>query len=178
MAAEIQTRYAAALPAVTCVVGNLHDTQATLGIDGVIAFRGEPKEGVRVEEDSFGRILHPGPRVYVSGQAEKDKTNEGAVVGTLVSLRNSIATVNAKIKDVVQVKVFLNPIRADKRVRGEIEGFFGDFKIPVVIVEWISDLPVEIEMIAACPPSVTKTASSISRRPPWWLRHCMPGLPR
>ena len=156
-AAEIKQRYAQSLPAVTVVVGKLFDTEATLGIDAVIAFKGSPKEGVRVEEDSFGRILHPGARVYVSGQAEKDKTNAGAVIGTMQSLSNSLEAVNAKPDDIVQVKVFLNPIRTEKRVRSEIQQFLGDRKIPVVCVEWSSTLPVEIELVAACPAGVVKS---------------------
>lgn len=157
VAAEIKQRYAKSLPAVTCVVGKLYAADAKLGVDAVIAFKGSPKAGVRVEEDSFGRILHPGARVYVSGQAEKDKTNAGATIGTMQSLSNSLETVNAKLDDVVQVKAFLNPIRTDKRVRGEIASFFGERKVPVVIVEWSSTLPIEIELIAACPAGIVKS---------------------
>lgn len=156
-AAEIKQRYAKSLPAVTFVVGKLFDTEASIGVDAVIAFKGSPKEGVQVEEDSFGRILHPGARVYISGQAEKDKTNAGAVIGTMQSLSNSLETINAKPDDIVQIKVFLNPIRTEKRVRSEIQSFLGERKIPVVCVEWSSALPVEIELVAACPAGVVKS---------------------
>lgn len=157
VAAEIKQRYAQALPAVTCVVGKLGSPDVNLGIDAVITFKGSPKDGVQVEEDSFGRILHPGSRVYVSGQAEKDKTDIGATLGTMQSLSDTLEAVKAKLDDVVQVKAFLNPIRADKRVRAEIASFFGERKVPVVIVEWISQVPIEIELIAACPAGMTKS---------------------
>ncbi len=130
-AAEIKQRYAKSLPAVTCVVGKLFDSEAALGVDAVIAFKGAPKEGKQVEEDSFGRILHPGTRVYISGQAEKDRTNAGAVVGTMQSLSNSLEAVSATPDDIVQIKVFLTPIRTEKRVRSEIQSFWAIAKCPL-----------------------------------------------
>ncbi len=157
IAAEIKQRYGQALPAVTCVVGKLSSADAALGVDAVIAFNGSAKDGKRVEEDSFGRILHAGSRVYVSGQAEKETLDTTATVLTLQSLGKSLEAVKAGLDDVVQVKAFLNPIRVEKRVRDEIATFFGTRKIPVVVVEWSSSLPIEIELIAACPAGIYKT---------------------
>ena len=161
-AAELNKRYAQSLPAVTCVVGNLHSPEAKLAIDAVIAFLAAPNSGQRVYDDEFGRILYPGSRVYVSGQAEKDRAGVSATLGTLQSLKRSIEEIGSRLEDVVQVKAFLNPIDTDQRVRAEMESFFGHVKVPVVIVEWSSSLPIEIEMIAACPPGTKSSATKSS----------------
>lgn len=166
VSAEVQKRYAKKLPAVTCVVGQLFPAEANLAIDAVIAFNGSLQNGKRVEEDEFGRILHPGSRVYVSGQAEKDKADGGATIATMQSLSNSLQSVNATLDDVVQVKAFLNPIHTEKRVRSDIASFLGDRKVPVVIVEWTAATPpIEIELIAACPDGVAPSGIEYSTPP-------------
>ncbi len=157
VAAQVKQRYAQALPAVTSVTGKLSAADAKLAIDAVIAFKGSPKDGQRVEEDSFGRILHPGSRVYISGQAEQDSAQASAAVRTMQSLAASLDFVKANLDDVVQVKAFLTPIKSEKVVRQEIQSFFGNRKVPLVIVEWSSNLPIEIELIAACPAGADKS---------------------
>jgi enamine deaminase RidA (YjgF/YER057c/UK114 family) len=57
-------------------------------------------------------------------------------------------------KQVVQVRVFLRPASSAEELLGELRKFFqGDRLPPLVFVEWLAAVPVEIEMIAKLPPS-------------------------
>ncbi|MBN2294070.1 MAG: hypothetical protein JXM70_16710, partial [Pirellulales bacterium] len=57
-------------------------------------------------------------------------------------------------ENVVQVKVFINPVTSAEEVLEELKAFFpGHMMPPVVFVEWLASVPVEIELIAQLPPS-------------------------
>jgi len=102
---------------------------------------------------SAARILPAGPRVYISGQAEKGATPAEAAAKTLQSLVQTLEAVGSSKGEVVQIKCFLNPMSAAPEVINEIERIFGKKKVPFVFVEWKSDLPIEIELIASAPVS-------------------------
>ena len=52
----------------------------------------------------------------------------------------------------VQVKVFLRPVTSAEEVLRKVQKFFPDqIAPPVVFVEWLAAVPVEIEMIAQLP---------------------------
>lgn len=156
---SIQTRFASAslpLPAISCVVGKLASPPSSkLGADAVIAL---PKEFAatserRTSQDTFGRVLSPGARVYVSGQAEKGSSPAEATRLTLASLQRTLEWLGSSTDDIVQFKAFLKPISAADEVRSEFARFAGTRQIPLVLVEWESTLPIEIELIAAAPAS-------------------------
>jgi enamine deaminase RidA (YjgF/YER057c/UK114 family) len=65
--------------------------------------------------------------------------------------------------DIVQLKVFLEPMSEVTAVRKEITEFFGGQSPPTVFVEWISgNPPVEIELIATAKGDSSKEADSVS----------------
>ena len=93
-----------------------------------------------------------GPRVYVSGQAEKAATTAEAAAKTIASLLKTLDWLGCKPDDAVQAKCFLTPMSAADDVAKEFDKAFGR-KLPLVFVEWRSDLPIEIELIASAPPA-------------------------
>jgi enamine deaminase RidA (YjgF/YER057c/UK114 family) len=130
---------------VSVVVGGLPRGRA-LGIDvvGVSTGRG-------TTDDSSAHVLPAGPRVYIAGQAEKGSTPAEAAAKTIASLLRTLEFVGSKKTDVVQARCFLTPMSAAPDVTAEFGKVFGDEKLPLVFVEWKSDLPIEVELIAAVP---------------------------
>jgi enamine deaminase RidA (YjgF/YER057c/UK114 family) len=63
----------------------------------------------------------------------------------------TLESVGSSKGEVVQIKCFLTPMSAAQEVINEIERVFGKKKVPFVFVEWKSDLPIEIELIASAP---------------------------
>jgi enamine deaminase RidA (YjgF/YER057c/UK114 family) len=97
--------------------------------------------------------LPVGPRVFVSGQAEKGKTLAEATTKTMRSLEKTLRQLDCDPKDVVQVKCFLTPMADVAQVEKLIVDFFAPNPAPpCVFVEWQSALPVEIELVAAARP--------------------------
>lgn len=162
----IAARYALQPPASTYVVGRLADATAVIGVDAVIALAETSNARTPVREESWGRILPVGSRVYISGQAEKAATPSEATTATLASLARTLQWLGSSLDDVVQVKAFLNPISAAAEVRETFKRFCGDRQIPLVLVEWESTLPIEIELIAAAPPGGTAAPAVEYLTPP------------
>jgi enamine deaminase RidA (YjgF/YER057c/UK114 family) len=130
---------------VSYVVGALpHDRK--LGIDVVAVSRSKPPV-----ESSAARVLPAGPRIYISGQAEKAATPAEATAKTIESLIKTLTFLGVSKSDVVQAKCFLNPMSAAPDVMAEFAKVFGKERLPLVFVEWKSELPIEIELIAAAP---------------------------
>ena len=98
-------------------------------------------------------ILPRGPRVYVSGQAEKGVDLADATAKTLQGLKQTLQHLGSEIKDIAQVKCFLTPMADVAKVEAEIGKWFSPHPVPpCVFVEWQSTLPIEIELIAAARP--------------------------
>ena len=132
---------------VSFVVGALPHGKK-LGIDAVAPVIVKPLDLM-----SAGRVLPSGPRLYVSGQAEKGATPEEAAAKTIASLVKTVQDLGSNKSAVVQAKCFLTPMTAAPDVMDEFAKVFGKQKLPLVFVEWKSDLPIEIELIAAAPPA-------------------------
>ena len=102
-------------------------------------------------------ILPRGPRVYVSGQAEKGTDLADATAKTLQGLKKTLQHLGSELNDVAQVKCFLTPMAEVAKVETEIETFFAPHPVPpCVFVEWQSTLPIEIELVAAARPQEGK----------------------
>ena len=143
-------------PAVTFVVGSLADPGAKVAMDAVaIVDQKLPRVHFVGPDGPMGHraaILPAGGRVYISGQAEKGATPAEAARKTLASLRDTLEFLGLDDSHVVQCKSFLKPISATADVAKEFEAHFGKGKVPpLVFVEWESNLPIEIELIAAAP---------------------------
>ncbi len=136
-------------PAVAFVAGRLPHPDALVGLDAVAATTEAPGDR-RVKASRRAALLPAGPRVYVSGQAERGEFPE-ATRKTLESLRATLEWLGLGRSHVVQLRFFMQPISevpAAEKVLAEFFGGAGSVP-PVVYVEWKSALPVEIELIAA-----------------------------
>ncbi len=132
-------------PAVSFVTTTLPGPNALIAMDAI---------GVAGSDSAGGpvcRVLPVGPRVYISGQAEKgDGTLADGTRQTLASLGRTLEFLGLEKKNVVQVKGFLTPMAQWTQAEKEIAVFFKDLKVPpCVFVEWQSTLPIEIEMIVS-----------------------------
>lgn len=147
-------------PAVSLVVGRFN-WPGTVAMDAVIAAPGHAAKERQLGKEiprqaTLGApwgVLPAGPRVYISGQAEKGKDHAEATRLTLDSLVKTLQWLGADTKDVVQVKIFQTQPDQTGEVMAQVAETFGAAHIPpVVFVEWQSTLPVEIELVAQVPP--------------------------
>jgi enamine deaminase RidA (YjgF/YER057c/UK114 family) len=92
-----------------------------------------------------------GSRVYISGQADKAASAREAAAKTIESLLATLKFVGCDARDVRQAKSFLTPMSAADDVREEFNKVFRGADLPVVFVEWKSDSPIEIELVADAP---------------------------
>jgi len=143
-------------PAVCLVVTPLADPDALVAMDAVAAtvLKGDAVQRVRAAAlpgaagEHQVAVLPIGPKIYISGQAEKGDFAEGTRL-TMASLGRTLEFLKRKPEDVVQVKAFLRQTTALPEVRKEIVRFFGESVPPLVFVEGDAGLPVEIEMVVA-----------------------------
>ena len=149
---EVEKSLAAAYPgahkpAVSFVTTTLPNSTALIAIDAVGVAATDIKSGSL----GFAKIMPIGPRVYISGQAEKgDGTLADATKQTMASLGRTLEFLGLERKHVVQVKSFLTPMAKHAEAEREITAFFADTPVPpCIFVEWKSTLPIEIEMIVS-----------------------------
>lgn len=138
-------------PALTVVVGALPRPWLRIAADAVAT----------TDRDAVGRIprapspisvLPAGPRVFVSGQAEPADDLAAATRETLRSLAETLDHLGIGIDQVVQLKAFYAPGDSAEVVEREVVSFFEEsLPPPLVLVEWQSSLPIEIELVAAAP---------------------------
>jgi enamine deaminase RidA (YjgF/YER057c/UK114 family) len=132
-----------------------------IGIDVVAPVTKKPPEAT-----SAASVLRAGPRLYISGQAEKAATPADAAAKTIESLVKTLEDFGSNKSAVVQAKCFLTPMGAAPDVMDEFAKVFGKQKLPLVFVEWKSDLPIEIELIAAAPPAAADAPAIEYLTPP------------
>jgi enamine deaminase RidA (YjgF/YER057c/UK114 family) len=153
-------------PAVTFVVGKLRVPDALLAMDAVFAHAKAPSNLV-VSKSSNRRpalaVLPPGPKVYISGQAEKGKDLAEMTRRTMESLAATLEHIGVRLKDVVQVKSFVGPFAEVDVAENEIVGFFKDQPVvpPLVFVEWTTAPSIEIELIASAASAGKQATESV-----------------
>jgi enamine deaminase RidA (YjgF/YER057c/UK114 family) len=97
-------------------------------------------------------VLPRGGVAYLSGQPDEGGLTASAVTRSMSSLMKTLGQLKLLPRQVVQVKVFLRPVTSAEEVLREVQEFFpGQITPPVVFVEWLAAVPVEIEMIAQFP---------------------------
>lgn len=97
---------------------------------------------------AFDKPVGGGAWLYISGQAEPGELIE-ATRKTLASLSATLVHHGLTDRDVVQAKCFLQPInRASEVQRAIDEHRSGLPPVAVSFVEWQSNLPIEIELVA------------------------------
>lgn len=149
-------------PAASLVITNLprdaHVAADAIGIvDRSAAGQKKPLPGVSLHRsDSLaagGRgahaaVLPPGVRIYIAGQAEPGDLKT-ATRKTLESLRATLKFLGRGDRDVVELKAFVTPMSAASDIEQVVEEFFGESPAPpLTLVEWQSNLPIEIELVA------------------------------
>ncbi|OYW17968.1 MAG: hypothetical protein B7Z55_11515, partial [Planctomycetales bacterium 12-60-4] len=166
---ELIARYRTpSLPAVSFVQTRLPDPTAMVALDAVARTRRAGVSSVTVidvgqkDEPSPAAILPEGGVAYISGQAERgDGSLADATRQTLASLWKTLAFLGREPQHIVQLKAFLTPMTESATVLEEIRRAFGDRNCPpVVLVEWESSLPIEIELIVAT--ETAKPASGVA----------------
>lgn len=147
-------------PTLTLALSPLADPRAHVAVDAVLAIAPDrgANSAVPPPAERFGggwgaawRRQPAGGVVYVSGQAEAgDGTLGGATAATLESLGQTLGWLGLKSDQVLAVRCFLSPIADQVVVERQLDQFFSGLAQPTVShVEWISTLPIEIELVVA-----------------------------
>ena len=104
------------------------------------------------EQCADAAVLPRGGVAYLSGQPDEGGLAASAVTKSMAGLMKTLGHLKLSPRQVVQVKVFLRPVTSAEEVLREVQKFFPDqITPPVVFVEWLAAVPVEIEMIAQLP---------------------------
>lgn len=173
--AAVARRFAAAPVAFTLVRTPLATPGRRVAFEAVAAAKGTPAE-VQVRGDRAA-VLPAGGKVFVSGQAEKGADVAEAVRLTMAGLHRTLAHLGLRKADVVQIKAFIAPF-ADQAaaVREVAASFDGGPVPPLVLIEWVSSLPAEIELVASARALPTPGGDRVAWLPLPWLtvspRYC------
>jgi enamine deaminase RidA (YjgF/YER057c/UK114 family) len=115
-------------------------------------------------------LLPAGGKIFISGQAEKGADVATATRLTMAGLHRTLTHLGLTKADVVQIKVFLTPHQASAAAAREIAASFDGGPVPpTVLVEWVSTLPVEIELVAAARALPTPAGDRVAYLPLPWL---------
>lgn len=97
-------------------------------------------------------VLPRGGVAYLSGVPEEGSLTVPPVTRSMAKLMRTLEQLKLSPAHVVQMRVFLKPATSADEVLDALKTFFpGQATPPVVFVEWIAPLPVEIELIAQLP---------------------------
>ncbi len=149
-------------PAITSVLTPLAHRKALVAVDAV-AGAADSGKAVALQrcpsvagdpQCADAAVLPRGGVAYLSGQPDEGGLTASATVRSMSGLMKTLGHLKLTPKQVVQVKVFLRPVTSAQEVLREVQEFFpGQITPPVVFVEWLAAVPVEIEMIAQLPVS-------------------------
>lgn len=147
-------------PAITSVLTPLPNRKALVAVDAVA---GAADSGKAValkrcpsvagdDQCADAAVLPRGGIAYLSGQPDEGTLTASATMRSMSGLMKTLGHLKLTPKNVVHVKVFLRPATSAQEVLREVQEFFpGQITPPVVFVEWLAAVPVEIEMIAQFP---------------------------
>ena len=154
-------------PAVCFATGVLADAKTLVTMDAV-AVSDRRRVGQPIALGNFERgiasiaVLPAGPKLYVSGMADTNSLLP-ATRATLEKLVACIGHLGSEPEDIVQLKVFLQPMSEVAAVRKVVADYFGGKAPPTIFVDWISANPVvEIEMIAAAHGDLSQETNTVS----------------
>ncbi len=149
-------------PAVTSVQSPLPHRGALIAVDAVAGAADAGKEVTLKRSKNVAgddkcadaAVLPAGGIAYLSGHPEGFSVTTLPTTRSMTRLMKTLEQLGLAPKDVVQVKVFVNPVTTAPDILPEIQAFFpSGLTPPVVFVEWLASMPVEIEMIARLPSS-------------------------
>ncbi len=100
--------------------------------------------------DGAAALMPAGAKIFISGQAERGTDLASSVRLTMAGLHRSVAHLGLKKNDIVQVKAFIRPFSEHAAAVREVTASFdGAPAPPVVVMEWVSDLFAEIEIVVS-----------------------------
>jgi len=158
LVAALKKGFAGHMPSLTVVATPLAESGALLALDAVAAVATPATKLSVLAVDGLppkatGRhvsVVPAGRKVFISGQAEPAENLRLATRLTMASLGRSLAHLGVEKTAVVQVKAFLQPFAQHRETVEEIAAFFEGGPVPpVVLMAWTSELPTEIELVAA-----------------------------
>jgi enamine deaminase RidA (YjgF/YER057c/UK114 family) len=166
----IAKRFASAPPAVTVAYTPLAKPHARVAFDAIainavaitppmVSADGGPPQPMALEslrKVQFPRegvaIMPPGGKVFVAGQANPGPGLGNSVKAIMPNLFKALAHIGLGKESVVQVKAFIKPFNEHAAAVAEIKASFGELPTPpIVLVEWTTTQPAEIELIASAP---------------------------
>jgi enamine deaminase RidA (YjgF/YER057c/UK114 family) len=162
-------------PAITSVLTPLPQRGVLVGVDAVAvaADKGAAVALARCDAVAGNKqyadaaVLPRGGVAYLSGRPEEGGLTECAVGRSVAGLLSTLAQLKLKPEQVVQLKVYLKPVTSAEETLAEIKKQFPSQLLPpVVFVEWLATVPVEIELIAALPLSGKATQTVDYYNPP------------
>jgi enamine deaminase RidA (YjgF/YER057c/UK114 family) len=119
------------------------------------------------EKCADAAVLPAGGIAYLSGQPAGFELTTLPTTRSMDQLMKTLKQLKLGPEHVAQIKVFLNPISSAEDVLGEVQAFFPDgLTPPVVFVEWLASVPVEIEMVAQWSPSDRPAEPVVYFNPP------------
>lgn len=147
--AAIAARFAAHPPALTLVATPLVVANARVAFDVVAAVSPAPAPAAVAWTESGG-VLPAGAKVFLSGQVERGDNLVSSVRRTMEGLHQTNAGLGLAKTDVVQIKVFMQPFAEHPIAVREIAATFeGGRTPPIIVMQWTSNNPVEIEMVVS-----------------------------
>ncbi len=173
--ALVAERFAAAPVGLTVVRTPLARPSARVAFEAVAVSSRSEAAVARIGPDAA--VLPAGGKIFISGQAERGADLASASRLTMAGLHRSLAHLGLAPADVVQVKAFIRPF-ADHAAatRAIAESFAGGPVPPIVLMEWVSDLFAEIEIVAAAKNLAVPAGETITHTWLPWLtkspRYC------
>jgi len=172
--AAVARRFAATPVAYTMVRTPLVTTGRRVAFEAVTTAAENPPS-VAMRGDAA--VLPAGGKVFVSGQAEKGVDVAEAVRATMAGLHRTLAHLGLRKSAVVQIKAFIAPFADHAAAVREVAASFDGGPVPpLVLVEWVSTLPAEIELIASARDLPAPPGERVAWLPLPWLtvspRYC------
>jgi enamine deaminase RidA (YjgF/YER057c/UK114 family) len=150
----IAKRFAGAPPAVTFAYTPLAKPNARVAFDAIAIHQAafpETLRNVQFTRDGVA-VMPAGGKVFVAGQSNQGPGLGNSVKAIMPNLFKALEHLGLGKESIVQVKAFIKPFSEHATALAEIKASFGNLPMPpVVLVEWTTTQPAEIELIASAP---------------------------
>ena len=162
-------------PAITAILTPMPHRGALVAADALAAGSDKGPAVVRQRCQAVGgdkdcadaAVMPRGGVAYFSGRPDEGGLTTSAVTKSMTVLMKMLEQLKLSPTDVVQLKVFLKPALAADDVMRELKKFFpGQMAPPVLFIEWLTTIPVEIEMVARLPLDKKPAGSLVHYNPP------------
>jgi enamine deaminase RidA (YjgF/YER057c/UK114 family) len=166
--AAMAARFASSPVAFSLVPTPLTAAGALVAFEAVATTARAPR-GVEVV-NPLATVMPAGAKLFISGQAERGTDLASGVKLTMAGLQRTLTHFGLGKADVVQVKAFIRPFAEHAVAQREIAASFEGGPVPaVVLMEWVSDLHTEIEIVAAAPKLAVPAGDTVAFLSLPWL---------